>query len=122
MNNNSSNNTETATGSHQSNGGAVKEKYHSKAQTDPHITPEMLKPKYWHLWLASWVLRSVLWLPYPVFMTIGRIMGYISMFIVPRRRRISEQNFRLAYNTSSDTAGQTPVSTHSAIPPGNWKN
>ena len=28
MNNNSSNNTETATGSHQSNGGAVKEKYH----------------------------------------------------------------------------------------------
>jgi len=102
MNNHSSNNTETATGSHQSNGGAVKEKYHSKAQTDPHITPEMLKPKYWHLWLASWVLRSVLWLPYPVFMTIGRIMGYISMFIVPRRRRISEQNFRLAFPDMCD--------------------
>ncbi len=79
-----------------------KEVYHSKAQTDPHVTAEMLKPRYWPLWLLSFVMRLFVLLPYPVFMILGRMLGRLAMYIQPRRKRITEQNFRLAFPDMGD--------------------
>lgn len=91
-----------------------KEKYHSKAQSDPKVTMAMLHPRYWLQWLASFVLRLIVLLPYPVFMTLGRILGYLAMAVLPRRRHISEQNFRLAFPEMKDEEIRSLTKEHFA--------
>ena len=94
--------TDNQKDSHKSTVERSKDVYHSKAQSNPRITLAMMHPRYWPQWFASWILRLIILLPYPVFMTIGRLLGYIAMAILPRRRHISEQNFKLAFPDMPD--------------------
>ncbi len=70
--------------------------YHSKAQEHPHLMLAMFHPRYWLDWLAMIVVRIIILLPYPIFMTFGRILGLVCYRLVRRRRRITEQNFEMA--------------------------
>lgn len=56
-----------------------------------------LKPKHWPTWIGLAFLRSCTLLPYRAQMWLGRFIGYISYFLIPRRRHIVETNIQLAF-------------------------
>lgn len=89
-------------------------KYQSKAQTPPKITLAMLAPKYWPIWLWTIIMRLIILLPYPIFMRIGRYLGLTARFIVKRRVKITEQNFKLAMPELSENEINKLVREHFA--------
>lgn len=88
--------------------------YKSKAQHHPQITIAMLAPKYWFNWLAIGLVRLIILLPYPCFMRIGRVLGILSMYIIRRRVKITDQNFKLAMPELSNTERRSLVKEHFA--------
>lgn len=56
-----------------------------------------LGPKHWPTWLGLFFLRSCTLLPYRAQMGLGRFIGYISFYLIPRRRHIVEVNIQLAF-------------------------
>ena len=90
------------------------EKYHSNALTNPHITLEMFLPKYWFNWIVTLLLRFIILFPYSWFMRFGRLLGFFAMFIVRRRVRITEQNFKMAMPELSEKEVKNLTKEHFA--------
>ena len=56
-----------------------------------------LGPKHWPTWIGLGFLRLCTLLPYRMQMWFGRLLGYISFALMPRRRHIVETNIKLAF-------------------------
>ncbi len=77
---------------------------------------DYLAPKYWGLWLWFGLLRLTCYLPYSTIIGLGRFLGSLMYYLIPRRRRISEVNIRLCFPELDKTAQDKLVkeSFHSA--------
>ena len=82
--------------------GAAGSSYHSKAQEHPHLIWQMFLPQYWKDWFLMLLVRFIILFPYPLFMKFGRMLGILCMHILKRRKKITEQNFRLALPELTD--------------------
>ncbi len=60
--------------------------------------------KYWPMWLALGLLRLSTYLPYRGMLGLGKILGYLFMWILPKKRRITATNLRLCFPHLSETA------------------
>ncbi|MDH5180673.1 MAG: hypothetical protein OEZ39_08220 [Gammaproteobacteria bacterium] len=74
---------------------------------DHHFKPlQFIHPKY----LPTWVGLGLLWLisrlPYGVILAIGRLLGRISFYLLPGRRRIVRTNIRLCFPELDERAIQ----------------
>lgn len=56
-----------------------------------------LGPKHWPTWIALGFLRLCTLLPYRLQMWFGRLLGYLSYILLPRRKHIVKTNIRLAF-------------------------
>ena len=56
-----------------------------------------LGPKHWPTWIALGFLRFCTLWPYRMQMWFGRLLGYLSFVLIPRRRHIVETNIQLAF-------------------------
>ena len=61
-----------------------------------------LGPKHWPTWFGLIFLRSCTLLPYRVQMWLGSFIGYLSYYLIPRRRHIVETNIQLAFPELSE--------------------
>ena len=61
---------------------------------DDNATPlyRFLHPRYWLLWLGLGVLRVTVLLPHAWQIRVGRLAGWLSYKLMPRRRRIAQIN------------------------------
>lgn len=59
-------------------------------------------PGYWIYWLVLFVLWCVIQLPYPVFMRIGKYLGYVVSLFSSYVRKVTEINLKLCFPELSD--------------------
>lgn len=79
-----------------------------------HLTVSMFMPRYWLIWVCLGLLRLSLLLPYPFLMKLGRIIGLGSRFFIPRRVKITQQNFKLAMPNLSEQEIKAYTNEHFA--------
>ncbi|RCV91758.1 LpxL/LpxP family Kdo(2)-lipid IV(A) lauroyl/palmitoleoyl acyltransferase [Billgrantia montanilacus] len=60
-------------------------------------------PRFWPAWLAIGCMRIGAWLPWRFKLAIGRGLGLLAWWAVPRRRHIVDTNLRLCFPELSDT-------------------
>lgn len=60
-------------------------------------------PRYWPAWLAIGSMRVGAWLPWRLKLAIGRGLGLLAWWAVPRRRHIVNTNLRLCFPELSDS-------------------
>ena len=60
------------------------------------FTLTMLHPRYWPIWCGLGLLWSLVQLPYPWQMAIGRRLGRLAMPLMKRRVQIARRNLELA--------------------------
>ncbi|QOR39745.1 LpxL/LpxP family Kdo(2)-lipid IV(A) lauroyl/palmitoleoyl acyltransferase [Billgrantia diversa] len=60
-------------------------------------------PRYWPAWLAIGCMWLAAWLPWRLKLAIGRGLGLLAWWAVPRRRHIVATNLRLCFPELSDT-------------------
>lgn len=71
---------------------------------EPFQPSHYLAPRYWPTWLGLGLLRLLIFLPYPLQMYLGRVLGCSLYYLLPRRRRIAETNIRLCFPELDATA------------------
>jgi Kdo2-lipid IVA lauroyltransferase/acyltransferase len=59
-------------------------------------------PRFWPTWLAIGCMRVGAWLPWRFKLAIGRGLGLLAWWAVPRRRHIVDTNLRLCFPELSD--------------------
>ncbi len=75
----------------------------SSPENDPPIdeitfnASDYLHPKYWGIWLGLGMFWLVTRLPFDQAMSIGRLMGRVVYWLMPRRRHITATNIALAF-------------------------
>ncbi|WP_048306228.1 LpxL/LpxP family Kdo(2)-lipid IV(A) lauroyl/palmitoleoyl acyltransferase [Halomonas sp. PR-M31] len=65
------------------------------AETPSNIS--FLMPNYWPTWLAIGLMRVGAWLPWPLKLWVGKMIGLMAWRFAKRRRHITETNLRLAF-------------------------
>ena len=55
------------------------------------------QPRFWLLWIGLGILRLMVMLPFRIQWQLGRLLGRLLFFIVPKRRRIAEINLRICF-------------------------
>lgn len=63
----------------------------------PKFEPRFLGPQFWGIWSMLAFMRSLVMLPHPVRMAIGRLFGRTLRMFAAKRRRIAERNLRLCF-------------------------
>lgn len=64
----------------------------------------LLHPRTWPLWLGFGVLRIAIWLPHPVLMRSGRVLGRLALPLAKKRAAIARRNLELCFpGTDPDT-------------------
>ncbi|MBE9526598.1 MAG: LpxL/LpxP family Kdo(2)-lipid IV(A) lauroyl/palmitoleoyl acyltransferase [Proteobacteria bacterium] len=58
---------------------------------------EFFHPKYWLLWIGFGFLRLLIFLPYPVLMSLGKVFGQLFYYISKYRRHIIRTNIDLCF-------------------------
>lgn len=56
-----------------------------------------LGPKHWPTWIGLGLIWLCTLLPYRVQMSLGRAIGHLSYYLLPRRRHIVEVNIKMAF-------------------------
>lgn len=56
-----------------------------------------LHPGYWPMWLAFGLLRVCVFLPYPVLIQLGKILGRVALHLLPKKKKITQTNLRLCF-------------------------
>ncbi len=59
--------------------------------------PSLLAPRYWPSWLLITLMRLCAKLPLPVLYAVGRVIGELVFWLLPRRRRIARININLCF-------------------------
>jgi KDO2-lipid IV(A) lauroyltransferase len=54
-----------------------------------------LHPRFWPTWLGLGILRLLALLPYRPAVAVGRLLGRLTYYVVPKRRRIARTNLTL---------------------------
>lgn len=54
-------------------------------------------PRYWSTWLAIGAMYVAAWLPWPIKLWLGKIIGLLACRFAKRRRRITETNIALCF-------------------------
>ncbi|MGS2742792.1 LpxL/LpxP family Kdo(2)-lipid IV(A) lauroyl/palmitoleoyl acyltransferase [Halomonas sp. LS-001] len=62
-------------------------------------------PRYWSTWLAIGAMYVAAWLPWPLKLWLGNVIGLLAWRFVKRRRRITETNIALCF-PEKDAAAQ----------------
>lgn len=65
--------------------------------TDNPSNISFLAPRYWPTWLAIGLMRAGAWLPWPLKLRVGKMIGLMAWRFAKRRRHITETNLRLAF-------------------------
>lgn len=63
----------------------------------PPFRPFMLHPRYWVTWLGIGLLWAVMWLPRPVALGLGRLVGWLAWRSGGKRRHFADVNLRLCF-------------------------
>ena len=81
---------------------------------DDNATPlyRFLHPRYWLLWLGLGVLRVTVLLPHAWQIRVGRLAGWLSYKLMPRRRRIAQINIDLCFPDLTEAARRSLVKRH----------
>ena len=81
---------------------------------DDNATPlyRFLHPRYWLLWLGLGVLRITVLLPHAWQIRVGRLAGWLSYKLMPRRRRIAQINIDLCFPYLTEAARRSLVKRH----------
>jgi KDO2-lipid IV(A) lauroyltransferase len=61
-----------------------------------------LSPNYWPTWLGLGLLWLVVQLPYTWQLKIGAILGVLTSYVIPKRRKITRVNLKLCFPELSD--------------------
>ncbi|WP_227367857.1 LpxL/LpxP family Kdo(2)-lipid IV(A) lauroyl/palmitoleoyl acyltransferase [Halomonas sp. M20] len=56
-----------------------------------------MAPRYWPTWLSIGLMRLGAWLPWPLKLWVGKMIGLMAWRFAKRRRHITETNLRLAF-------------------------
>nr|WP_299240515.1 LpxL/LpxP family Kdo(2)-lipid IV(A) lauroyl/palmitoleoyl acyltransferase [uncultured Halomonas sp.] len=64
---------------------------------DTPSTIAFMAPKYWPTWLSIGLMRLGAWLPWPLKLWVGKMIGLMAWRFAKRRRHITETNLRLAF-------------------------
>ncbi|WP_432471634.1 lysophospholipid acyltransferase family protein [Amphritea sp. HPY] len=70
---------------------------------------DFLAPKYWFIWLFIGILRVLALLPFKTGLWVGKQLGNLLYFAVPKRRRVTEVNIALCFPELSAEQQQTMV-------------
>lgn len=69
----------------------------------PLFSYQLLKPKYWSVWLAFGALAIIVnVLPYVVLRILGRSIGCVAMHLMKRRYKIALRNLQLCFPDYTD--------------------
>jgi KDO2-lipid IV(A) lauroyltransferase len=60
-------------------------------------------PKFWPMWVALGILRMVALFPYPVQISLGKLLGKILQTLSPSRQRVADINLQLCFPEKSIT-------------------
>ena len=63
----------------------------------PQFSRELLRPRYWLLWLGIGLLYLLVLLPYPLLYRLGCGLGRLSMRLMKRRAAIARRNIELCF-------------------------
>lgn len=58
---------------------------------------DYLAPKYWPTWVSLGLIRLVVYLPLPIIVLCGRLLGKFLYLALPERRRIADTNLKIAF-------------------------
>jgi Kdo2-lipid IVA lauroyltransferase/acyltransferase len=64
-------------------------------------------PKYWPLWLGFGILRLLVLLPYSWQLTLGRGLGSLLYYLLPKRRHIAAVNLKLCFPEKNEHERKT---------------
>ncbi|MEM7082277.1 MAG: LpxL/LpxP family Kdo(2)-lipid IV(A) lauroyl/palmitoleoyl acyltransferase [Pseudomonadota bacterium] len=90
---------------------------YTSAVSDTTPTPNVpltrfLGPRYWPVWLGLGFMRLSSWLPYRGLMLIGRLLGRLAYYAIPKRRRIAERNIAKCFADLSEQEQARLVKEH----------
>lgn len=71
-----------------------------------------LAPRYWPVWFGLTVMRLSSLLPYRGLMFVGRHLGNLAYLLIPKRRRIAEQNIAICFPELSSQEQTSLVKRH----------
>lgn len=71
-------------------------------------------PRYWPAWLGVGFLRIVAFLPYPVILVFGRMLGRFYYLLVPERRAIARTNLERCFPDRDSTWYEKTLKAHFA--------
>ena len=63
--------------------------------------PRFLSPRYWGTWLLLACMRVAAWLPLPVLVFLGSVVGEALYLLAGERRRVAATNLRIAFPDKS---------------------
>lgn len=58
---------------------------------------DYLAPRYWPTWVSLGLLRLVVYLPLPIIVLCGSLLGKLLYIALPERRRITDINLKIAF-------------------------
>lgn len=58
---------------------------------------DYLAPRYWPAWVSLGLLRLVVYLPLPIIVLCGSLLGKLLYIALPERRRITDINLKIAF-------------------------
>ena len=67
------------------------------------------QPRFWPVWIGVGLLKIVFWLPQPVRMAVGRLLGRAIMTLAGSRRRVAKRNIDICFPEL--TAGDRQILT-----------
>lgn len=69
----------------------------------PRFKPQaFINPKYLFTWIGLGLMRLVAVLPYGGILLLGKLLGWLSFYLMPGRRRITRTNIRLCFPELND--------------------
>jgi KDO2-lipid IV(A) lauroyltransferase len=72
----------------------------------------LLAPQHWHTWIGLGILRIFEWLPYPLMLTAGHMVGRIARRLIPRYVKIARCNMRLCLPDSLESEHEALLHRH----------
>ena len=69
----------------------------------PKFESKFLYPKYWITWVVLGFWRLIIFLPYPVLVGIGYLLGQLLYILPSSRKRIAQTNIKLCFPNLTET-------------------
>jgi Kdo2-lipid IVA lauroyltransferase/acyltransferase len=76
------------------------------------MPPNLLSPLHWHTWFGLGVLRLFEFLPYPLLIAAGKLIGKLARRVIPGYVKVARCNMRLCLPESCETEREKLLSRH----------